>query len=126
MVKKRILLVEDDLETARMLARVLSIRYEVNIATDGLQGLTLAAATPAPDLIITDVMMPGLDGLHMVERIKALDGCARLPIIFLTACSTPEDVIAGIRAGARSYLMKPIKIEELYERVQRTLSREMD
>ena len=119
--KKRILLVDDDQETARMIARVLGTRYDVAVAPDGLQGLELATATPSPDLIITDVMMPVLDGIRMVQRIKALDRGARLPIIFLTARTAPEDVIAGIKAGARSYLMKPVKIDELYTRVERAL-----
>ena len=104
-----------------MIARVLSTRYDVTVAPDGLQGLEIAAATPPPDLIITDVMMPVLDGIRMVQRIKALDRGARLPIIFLTARKAPEDVIAGIKVGARSYLMKPVKIEELYTRVERAL-----
>lgn len=121
MTKKRILLVEDDHDTARMLARVLGIRYDVTVATDGLQGLSMAATLPPPDLIITDVMMPGLDGIRMIQRIKALDRGAKMPVIFLTAKSTPDDVIAGIKTGARSYLMKPVKIDDLYERVQRVL-----
>jgi DNA-binding response OmpR family regulator len=121
MIKKRILLVEDDLELAQMLARVLSSRYDVTIATDGLQGIALATATPPPDLLITDVIMPGLNGLSMVQRLKALEGGLRIPVIFLTARSTPADITAGIKAGARSYLMKPVKIEDLYDRVQRAL-----
>lgn len=104
-----------------MLARVLGLRYDVTVAADGMKGLEMAMGIPGPDLILSDVQMPGLDGVTMVQRIKALDRGSRLPIIFLTAKSTPKDVIAGIRAGARSYLMKPVRIDELYERVQHSL-----
>jgi DNA-binding response OmpR family regulator len=73
-----------------------------------------------PDLIISVVTMPRLDGLGMVRRIRAQQ-TFKVPIIFLTALDSPADVIAGIAAGARNYLTKPVDIHELERRVARAL-----
>ena len=118
--KKRILVVEDEPMAGRMLVRLLSDEYDVDLASNGIEGLQKALATPAPDLIITDVTMPGVDGVTMVERIRAA-APRKAPVIFLTARGAPHDVVRGIHAGARHYMVKPVDIGELEKRIKRAL-----
>lgn len=116
--KKRILLVDDDPAALRVLAEALEDDYEIVTATDGIAGL--AAAATAPDLIVTDVNMPRLDGVEMIQRIRDQLGL-RVPVIFLTAMDSPRDVIAGIAAGARHYMPKPVNLAQLEQRIARAL-----
>lgn len=118
--KKRILVVEDEPTAGRMLVRLLSDEYEVELAANGIEGLQKALAIPGPDLIITDVTMPGIDGVTMVERIRAVTP-RKAPVIFLTARGAPQDVVRGIHAGARHYMVKPVDITELEKRIKRAL-----
>jgi DNA-binding response OmpR family regulator len=119
--KKRILVVEDEPTAGRMLVRLLSDEYEVELAGDGMDGLRKALSSPAPDLIITDVTMPGIDGVTMVERIRAASTGRKAPVIFLTARGAAHDVVRGIHAGARHYMVKPVDIDELEKRIHRAL-----
>lgn len=118
--KKRILVVEDELTAGRMLVRLLSDEYDVELAGNGLEGLQKAVANPGPDLIITDVSMPGIDGVTMVERIRQITP-RKAPVIFLTARGAPQDVVRGIHAGARHYMVKPVDFDELEKRIKRAL-----
>jgi DNA-binding response OmpR family regulator len=118
--KKRILVVEDEPTAGNMLVRLLADEYEVELAGDGVEGLRRALTTPGPDLIITDVTMPGLDGVTMVERIRATTP-RKAPVIFLTARGAAHDVVRGIHAGARHYMVKPVDIAELEKRIHRAL-----
>jgi DNA-binding response OmpR family regulator len=104
-----------------MIARFLGGEFDVAVATNGLQGLDLALADPRPELIITDVMMPKLDGISMVKRIRERDPSRRTPVIFLTAKSDPLDIVAGIQAGARHYITKPFQFDELRKKVRKVL-----
>jgi CheY-like chemotaxis protein len=117
--RKSILLVEDEIAAAEVLARVLSSRYDVTVARDGMEGISMAGKSQ-PDLIITDVSMPRLDGVSMVRHIRS-HLARKVPVIFITASNTPADVIAGIRAGARHYLSKPVDLDDLERRVARAL-----
>jgi DNA-binding response OmpR family regulator len=116
--RPRILVVEDDPDLARMLSRFLAIRYEVEVAGDGEAGLAALLRPPPPDLLITDVNMPKLNGYQMVRKMRHHLGDARPPVIFLSARERPLDVIAGIRAGARHYLTKPFKLDALEAKVR--------
>lgn len=120
---RRVLIVEDDEPTRRLLAITLRRHYDVIVAADGVEGLQLATTAPLPDLIITDVMMPNLDGVSMVRELKRRDPSRKVPIIFLTAKGGAADVAAGIGAGARHYLVKPIKLTALEEMVKSILRR---
>lgn len=118
----RILVVEDDASLLRMLERVLSQFATVVTAKNGEEAFELATGSAERfDLVVTDVMMPKLDGLGLAKKLKADDKTAGVPVIMLTAKSGPMDVIQGINAGARSYLTKPFKQQELVEKVKKTL-----
>lgn len=121
--KRRVLIVEDDEPTRRLLAITLRRNYDVLIAADGMEGLELAFTQPPPDLIVTDVMMPRLDGLQMVKEIKRRDPSRKVPVIFLTAKAGAADVAAGIGAGARHYLVKPVRLAALEDMVKSILRR---
>jgi DNA-binding response OmpR family regulator len=119
----RILVVDDDPWTLRMITAVLEKRgYPVDTARDGEEGLQ-RALRQRPDLIITDVMMPRLDGWSLVKALRSRGEFAFVPVIFLTALGSEEDRIRGFRLGADDYLTKPFRFDELELRVTRTLKR---
>lgn len=118
---KRIVVAEDDPAIGSMLQKVLSQFYDVTITTDGPSALAAAALTPRPDLLLLDVMMPGLDGHAVAAEARKLPGLKAIPIIFLTAKSGPADVIKGIQSGARHYITKPFKIDDLVSKVKKAL-----
>jgi DNA-binding response OmpR family regulator len=118
--KKRILIAEDDPAIATMLLKILDPRYEVHHADSGTAALALADRVK-PHLALLDVMMPGLDGYATAQRLRLLPGLKNVAIVFLTAKSGPMDVVKGIQAGARFYLAKPFKIDELLAKVKKAL-----
>jgi CheY-like chemotaxis protein len=119
----RILLVDDDPWILRMVSTVLEKRgYVIATATDGAEALRLADERP-PDLVITDVMMPGMDGWAFVKNLRAQTRFSFVPVIFLTALSSDDDRIRGFRLGADDYLPKPFRFEELDLRVANTLKK---
>ncbi|HET7499428.1 MAG TPA: response regulator [Kofleriaceae bacterium] len=114
---------DDDAWILRMVATVLEKRgYSVETANDGEDALQRALANP-PDLLITDVMMPRMDGWSLVRHLRAHHDLALLPVIFLTALSSEDDRIRGFRLGADDYVTKPFRFEELDLRVAKTLRR---
>lgn len=118
---KRILIAEDDPAICAMLEKVLSQHYDVTTTKDGAAALALAGASPAPDLLLLDVMMPGLNGHAVAAGVRKLPGLKNVPIIFLTAKSGPSEVIKGIQSGARHYITKPFKIDDLVMRIKKVL-----
>jgi len=119
--KYKILVVEDDVDLQTLLRSILQKDYEVIIADNGLEALKAIESGPHPDLIIADIMMPILDGLTMVDAIKKHKETKSIPVIFLTAKSTPKDVIDGISAGAKYYITKPFRIDDLLNKVKKIL-----
>src|SRR5437762_1048355 len=118
-----VLVADDDVWILRMVATVLEKRgYSVETAFDGEDALQRALAR-TPDLLITDVMMPRMDGWSLVRRLRSHEGLALLPVIFLTALSSEDDRIRGFRLGADDYVTKPFRFEELDLRVAKTLRR---
>lgn len=118
-----VLVADDDAWILRMVTTVLEKRgYTVETAVDGEEALQRALAR-TPDLLITDVMMPRMDGWALVRRLRAHAQLAMLPVIFLTALTSEEDRIRGFRLGADDYVPKPFRFEELDLRVARTLRR---
>jgi DNA-binding NarL/FixJ family response regulator len=117
----RILAVDDDpqsLEVAR--ARLASLGYDVITAPDGEHALT-AVREHAPDLILLDVMMPGLDGLEVCRRLRSDPSLSFMPIIIVTARADSADTVAGLDAGADEYLTKPLDHDALVARVRSIL-----
>lgn len=117
-------LVIDDEENIIEFIR-LGLRYEgfqVESASDGEQGVTTAQRIN-PDLIILDIMMPGIDGLEVCRRLRANPTTRDIPVLMLTAKDEVRDRIAGLRTGADDYLTKPFDFDELLERIRAILRR---
>ena len=119
--RPRILVVEDDEDLLRMMYRMLSTIADVAMAADGEHALKILQSGPPPDLVITDWMMPRKDGLTLVKEMKLDDRLKGTPVVILTAKSAPRDVIAGINSGARHYLTKPFKPDDLISKVKKVL-----
>lgn len=114
-----ILVVDDDIHTLDVLTFSLGIDgHEVIRAADGRAGLALAERV-RPDAIILDVMMPLVDGFTATRRLRAMPEFERTPILLLTARVTDADVWEGWRAGADSYVTKPLDVEVLYAELER-------
>lgn len=119
----RILVADDDAWILRMVSSILEKRgYEVETAADGQEAFDKAVAQ-VPDLLITDVMMPKMDGWSLVRALRARPEFNFVPVIFLTALTSDEDRIRGFRLGADDYLPKPFRFEELDLRVSKTVRR---
>lgn len=106
MKKYRILIVDDIPGTIEALAIVLSPDYELSIATNGPDALKIVE-TDSPDLILLDIVMPGMDGFEVCARLKANEATRNIPVIFITAKTASEDIVKGLEAGAYYYLTKP-------------------
>jgi DNA-binding response OmpR family regulator len=121
-VSKRILVVEDEREIARLVEIHLRDQgWEVTVCHDGPSGLA-AASSGQFDLVVLDLMLPGVDGLEVCRRIRA--AADYLPILMLTARSSELDRVLGLEIGADDYLTKPLSVRELVARVKAILRRE--
>lgn len=118
--KPIIVVAEDNADVADLLCTQLEPFYEVVAARDGAEALKRAGEI-IPDLVITDVMMPNMDGMALARAIRANDLTAHIPIIMVTARVTEQDRIEGLKAGADAYLVKPFNTEELLTRVAKLL-----
>ena len=120
-MKSRILVVEDNTDLAFGLRNNLEIEgYQVRVASDGRAGLDLALAESF-DLVVLDLMMPGMDGLRVLKALR--DGSNRAPVLILTARGQEEDKVRGLRLGADDYVTKPFGLLELLARIEALLRR---
>jgi putative two-component system response regulator len=103
-----ILVVDDVPENLGLLNAVLQPHYRVRVARTGAEALRVAAATPRPDLMLLDVMMPEMDGYAVLERLRELPGGRDLPVIFVTAMGAAESEQRGLELGAVDYIAKPV------------------
>jgi len=119
-MNERILIIEDDPSISKLLQRGLAYEgYNVECAPDGKSGL-VKARDNAPDLVVLDWMLPGLDGLEVCHRLR-MGGS--IPVLMLTAKDTVEDRIQGLDAGADDYMVKPFNLDELLARIRALLRR---
>ncbi|GIK40094.1 MAG: DNA-binding response regulator [Chloroflexota bacterium] len=118
----RVLVVDDDVEVAKSIEASLRKHYQVYVVYSGIEAIK-EARRHRPDLIVLDVVMPGMDGLETCRELRVDPALADVPILFLTALGRPEDRVAGFRAGADDYLTKPFNLEELQLRITAILRR---
>jgi DNA-binding response OmpR family regulator len=119
---QRILVIDDDPAVTSLLRRGLSYEcYGVDTAASGEEGLNTARER-VPDLVILDIMMPRLNGLEVLQRLRAAD--ARLPVLLLTAKDAPADQVQGLESGADDYVTKPFEFDVLLARIRALLRRQ--
>jgi len=120
--KPTILIVDDTPDNIMLLSRLLKDRYNTKVANNGSLALQIAQSTPGLDLILLDVMMPGLDGYDTCRQLKANPATAGIPVIFLTAKNQVEDEALGLSLGAADYIAKPVSPPILFARVATQLT----
>jgi len=114
----KILLVDDSVQNLRLLGNMLREKnYQIALAQNGREGLQLAHKI-RPDLILLDIMMPELDGYEVCEKLKKEEATQDIPVIFLTAKTSNDDIIKGFRTGGVDYITKPFNKEELFMRIK--------
>jgi DNA-binding response OmpR family regulator len=119
----RILVIDDDPDIVRFVKASLEREgHAVRTASDGEEGLRLALAEP-PDLVLLDLMMPGLDGFEVLRRLQTSPATTNVSIVLLTAKANVRDLVRGLEGGADDYIQKPFDIEELLARVGSVLRR---
>ncbi len=111
-----LLLIEDNLDVVSYIVRLLEKKYQIHTAHDGKAGCEIAASL-IPDVIISDVMMPKMDGYQVTQFLKENQNTSHIPIILLTAKATQKDKMNGLISGADSYLNKPFHQDELLVRL---------
>ena len=108
-----VLVVDDNEDSLRIVESILRLAgFEVCVARDGKQGIEIAAAS-IPELIILDIMMPVMDGVETLQKLRNSSRTSRIPVILLTAKAQDEDVIAGYQTGADYYITKPFTEKQL-------------
>src|SRR4030095_4466567 len=120
--KKLVLLVDDTPANIQVVHNILKDSYTIRIATNGAKALDLAKASPQPDLILLDVMMPDLDGYEVCSRLKSDPNTREIPIIFLTGKTEPEDETKGFELGAVDSIHKPFSPTVVQARVETHLT----
>lgn len=116
-----ILIVDDAPENLFVLSELLQPHYRVLAANNGERGLLVAASDPCPDLILLDVMMPGMNGYQVLQALQADAHTANIPVIFLTALSSPSEEEHGLNLGAVDYISKPLTPATVLARVRTQL-----
>jgi two-component system, sensor histidine kinase and response regulator len=114
-----ILIIDDAWQNIQVLGSMLEMAgYEVQVATSGAEALEIAHAFPQPDLILLDVMMPGMDGFEVCQRLKDNPVLKSIPVVFISAIEESDQKVRAFRAGAVDYITKPFQNEEVLARVQ--------
>jgi DNA-binding response OmpR family regulator len=119
-LSETVLIVDDNADIRAYLRTILQDRYQVNEAVDGQQGLTVANEI-VPDLIVSDVMMPVMNGLEFCQRIKGSTATSHIPVILLTARALSKHQIEGYESGADAYITKPFAADLLLARISNLL-----
>ena len=118
--KKRILIVDDESVNIKILKQILSLDYNVSAATDGPDAIE-AAEEILPDIILLDIVMPDMDGYTVISKLKSNEKTKDIPVIFLTAMTSPGDETKGFNLGASDYIFKPFSADLLLRRVEMNL-----
>lgn len=113
-----LLVVDDVPENIHELLEALRGEFRITVASDGARALEMVQGATPPDLVLLDVVMPGMDGYDVCRRIKALPGGERIPVIFVTVVDAMQEKVRGFEVGAADYITKPFDIDEVRARVR--------
>lgn len=120
--REHILVVDDDPTLLEQAEQILSGRYHVSLALSGEQALKYLQSGQEADLILLDILMPGMDGYQTLEAIRGLGSYGAAPVIYLTSVSDPESEVKGLTIGAADYVTKPFHPQILIARIERGLN----
>lgn len=113
-----ILIVDDSPMNIKVLGETLKSTYKIRIATDGRKALEIARSTPAPDLILLDIIMPGMDGYEVCRKLQSDHSTKNIPIIFVTSMDEEKDETKGLELGAVDYITKPFSLPIVQARLK--------
>ena len=122
-MKKQILIVDDKQSLSALVAQFLHQNFEVITKKNGMKAMLWLQDSHLPDLIITDLEMPKMDGLELIKRIKESGFFAEIPVMVLSCKNTSKDRIECLKAGATDYMVKPFNPEELLIRLENILQK---
>lgn len=117
-MNKKILIIDDNNEFRRLTKTILMSKYEVETAINGLEAISLLQSGYLPDLIVTDLMMPGMGGKGLVEQLKSSGAFQHIPVIVLSSIDKSDEKIQLLQLGAADYLEKPYNPSELLIRIE--------
>ena len=120
---KKILIIDDKPSISKLIVQILSKTFEVSTKEDGLQAIAWLQAGNIPDLIVTDLQMPIMDGMEFIRRVKESGFFRDIPVVVLSSKDSSADRIKCLKMGAEDYLIKPFNPEELLIRIERILER---
>ncbi|MBF0558045.1 MAG: response regulator [Nitrospirae bacterium] len=116
-----ILAVDDTPDNLTLISNLFQKDYRVKIASNGEKALKICESDDRPDIVLLDIMMPGIDGYEVIRRLKANEGTSELPVIFITALNDADSIVKGLEAGAVDYITKPIEPSVAIARVKNFL-----
>jgi len=122
-MKKKILVIDDELSIRMLLENFLSKTYEVATKSDGLEGMKYLEDGNMPDLIVADIQMPNMDGYDFIKNIRASGYFKDIPLIMLSGIESSQEKVKCLKLGANDYIVKPFNPEELAIRIELLLAR---
>jgi len=122
-MKKKILIIDDELSIRMLLENFLKREYNVVTKNDGMEGLTWLEEGNIPDLIVADIQMPNLDGYDFIKNLRASGYFKHIPLIMLSGIESTSEKIKCLKLGADDYIVKPFNPEELSIRIELLISR---
>lgn len=122
-MKKKILVIDDELSIRMLLDNYLGKTYEVVTKNDGLDGMKYLEDGDIPDLIVADIQMPNLDGYEMLRQVRASGYFGNIPMIMLSGIESSQERVKCLRLGADDYIVKPFNPEELLLRINNLIKR---
>ncbi|MDP3462773.1 MAG: response regulator transcription factor [Bacteroidales bacterium] len=122
-MKKKILVIDDELSIRMLLENFLSKSYDVIAKSDGMEGLKWLELGNMPDLIVADIQMPNLDGYELIKNLKSSGFYKDIPLIMLSGIESSQEKVKCLKLGASDYMIKPFNPEELSIRIELLLSR---
>jgi len=117
LIRQRILIVDDEPANIKVLGEMLMHDYQISFAGSGEEAISLASST-APDIILLDILMNGMDGYEVIKVLKKKEKTRNIPVIFITAKNSEEDEAQGFELGAVDYITKPFSISIVQARVK--------
>ncbi|MBS4058444.1 MAG: response regulator [Bacteroidetes bacterium] len=122
-MKKKILVIDDELSIRMLLENFLSKTYDVITKSDGMEGMKWLEHGNMPDLIVADIQMPNLDGYELIKNLKTSGYFKEIPMIMLSGIESSQEKVKCLKLGASDYIVKPFNPEELSIRIELLLSR---